>query len=88
MLPRSADGLREGEGSPFFCGKSTGVNPCIQESLNMLRERHLGPFVERGDAGWWASCRDLKQGSLASHLISSEAQEGFLWMDEIKFTSH
>jgi hypothetical protein len=54
----------------------------------MLRERHLGPFVERGDAGWWASCRDLKQGSLASHLISSEAQEGFLWMDEIKFTSH
>lgn len=71
-----------------FCGKSTGVNPCIREFLNMLRERRLGPFAEWGDAGWRASCRDLKQGSLGSHQIFSEAQEGFLWVDEIKFTSH
>lgn len=60
----------------------------------MLRERHLGFFAERVDAGWCLGSKCLpgvppagnwKQCSLASHQISSEVQEGFLWLDEIEF---
>lgn len=58
-------------GLPSLRGESTGVNPHIQESLNMLRERHLAFFAERVDADWclgmwiqvspWSSsCRELE----------------------------
>lgn len=62
MLPHSADGLREGEGiSILFVAKALVLTLVFRES-EYVKERHLGPFAERGDAGWRASCRDLKQG--------------------------
>lgn len=52
----------------------------------LLKRQILAGFWDSGSKTLhgWSPERIGKQGSLASHLISSVIQKGFLWLDEIE----